>query len=378
MSVYKSMSRGKWSGKWGVSIRYPDGKRLRKIVGTKKQAEQLEKRLQAEIANGKWGLTPTEHRRFEDLVSEYLEYAEVSKATSTLKTDTSRIEKHLLPFFSGLPIQSITPQLVDRYKAKRVREGAAPKTVNNELLNLSHMMKMAIRWNYADRNVVTDVEKLKVPKNPPRFLSREEIECLIVAARNSHIYPLIVTALHTGMRKSELLNLQWSDIDFAMHSVTVQCKEDWHTKNYKARVIQMTPVLYRVLSEYATQSAEHHCEYVFTFKGEAIRQDVRRSFGRVVRSANLEGVTLHTLRHTFASQLVMAGVPLRDVQELMGHQSYNTTLRYAHLTPEHVGKQVMNLPFSGASPGVVQADVIYPLVAEREKRREGARRLTSG
>ena len=81
-------------------------------------------------------------------------------------------------------------------------------------------------------------------------------------------------------------------------------------------------------------------------RGRAIKKDVRKSLRRVMDKAGLSGVTLHTLRHTFASQLVMAGVSLRDVQELMGHQNFQTTLRYAHLSPDHVKKQVLNLPFA--------------------------------
>ncbi len=68
-----------------------------------------------------------------------------------------------------------------------------------------------------------------------------------------------------------------------------------------------------------------------------------------MKEAHLEGVTLHTLRHTFASQLVMAGVPLRDVQELMGHRSFETTLQYAHLSEDHVKRQVLKLPFANGS-----------------------------
>ena len=87
-------------------------------------------------------------------------------------------------------------------------------------------------------------------------------------------------------------------------------------------------------------------DYVFTYNGNHIKTDIPESLRTVMKKAELKGVTLHTLRHTFASQLVMAGVPLRDVQELMGHQSFETTLQYAHLSEEHVKKQVLKLPFA--------------------------------
>ena len=168
------------------------------------------------------------------------------------------------------------------------------------------------------------------------------------AAKGSHIHPLIVTALHTGMRKSELFNLKWSDIDFDQHTVTVQAKENWHTKNYKSRSIQLTPALEEVLCEHRKLHLELgvQSEYVFTYRGKQLKDNVKVSLKRVLSEAGLNDVTLHTLRHTFASQLVMAGVSLMDVKELLGHQNFETTLRYAHLAKDHVRKQVFKLPYA--------------------------------
>ena len=84
------------------------------------------------------------------------------------------------------------------------------------------------------------------------------------------------------------------------------------------------------------------------YKGARIRNGIDTSLRKVVKRAGLEKVTLHTFRHTFASQFVMAGVPLRDVQELMGHRSFETNLKYAHLSAEHVKRQVLRLPFATA------------------------------
>ena len=88
---------------------------------------------------------------------------------------------------------------------------------------------------------------MKVSKKVMRFMNQDEIRRLIEASRDSYIYPLIITALHTGMRKSELFNLMWSDVNFDQQMITVQSKGDWHTKNYKSRSLQLTPVLYEVL-----------------------------------------------------------------------------------------------------------------------------------
>ena len=150
------------------------------------------------------------------------------------------------------------------------------------------------------------------------------------------------------MRKAELLNLKWLDIDFRQQTVTVQSKRDWHTKNYKSRTLQLTPVLYSVLNEHEQEQKRLgvKSDYTFTYRGNRIQDGIKKSLVTVVKEAGLEGVTLHTFRHTFASQLVMAGVSLMEVQKLMGHESFETTLRYAHLSEDHVKKQVLRLPFA--------------------------------
>jgi integrase/recombinase XerC/integrase/recombinase XerD len=155
------------------------------------------------------------------------------------------------------------------------------------------------------------------------------------------------------MRKSELLNLKWSDVNFHQRTVTVQAKDDWHTKNYKSRTMQLTPALYEGLREHRKRHLHQgiQSEYVFTYRGKRIRWDIKRSLKTVLRKAGLSGVSLHTLRHTFASQLAMAGVSLKEIQELMGHQSFETTLQYAHLSEDHVKKQVMKLPFADGWDG---------------------------
>ncbi len=128
----------------------------------------------------------------------------------------------------------------------------------------------------------------------------------------------------------------------------IQSKVDWHTKNYKVRAIQLTPVLYNVLMEHRKLHLElgTKSDYVFTYQGHKIKSNIKRSLKTVLKKAGLENVTLHTLRHTFASQLVMVGVSLKEVQELMGHQSFETTLQYAHLSEDHVKRQVLKLPFA--------------------------------
>ena len=368
MSVYRI---GK---KWYVYITFPDGTRYRKSVGTKRQAEEIEKRIKAAIVQGKWEIYRMKDISFGDLAAEYLEYARMNKAASSFKSDRCRIELHLLPYFGDIPIKRMTSQMVEDYKQMRLKEGASPNTANHELTNLSHMLRLAIQWQYIDKNVVSNVKRMRVPEKPTRFLNKGEILRLMEAAKESYIYPIIMTALHTGMRKSELLNLKWSDIDFHQCTVTVQAKDDWHTKNYKSRTLQLTPSLYEVLREHRNQhlSSGIQSGYVFTYCGKRIRCHIKKSLKTVLRKARLEGVTLHTLRHTFASQLAMAGVSLKEIQELMGHLSFETTLQYAHLSEDHVKRQVLKLPFADGWDGARHNRAIISIDADALQKRKSA------
>ena len=141
-------------------------------------------------------------------------------------------------------------------------------------------------------------------------------------------YKANLLTFHTGMWKSELFNLEWSDVKLTRGTVTIQAKEDWHTTNYRSRVLQMTLVLQKLFVEHEKTQRQLGFEndYVFSCQGEKVKRGNDLTFNHLVGEAGLNDVTLHTFGHTFASQLVMAGVPLRDVQELMGHRSFETTL----------------------------------------------------
>lgn len=171
MSVRKRKFKN--ATRWFVDIMYPDGKRFRKIVGTKKEADHVHRQIEAEIIQGKWntqeteGIQEIEDITFRFLAEKYLEYSEANKGRNTFRGDKCRIESHLLPYFKDMPIKLITPKMVDDYKQKRLKTGVTPCTVNHDITNLSHMLRMAMRWKYIDRNIVSSVDKMKVPEKAP-------------------------------------------------------------------------------------------------------------------------------------------------------------------------------------------------------------------
>jgi integrase len=142
------------------------------------------------------------------------------------------------------------------------------------------------------------------------------------------------------MRLSELLNLEWKDIDFKNKTLKVDNKEDHHTKNYEPRSIPMNSFLCSVLKR-----IPRHLKSGYVFcneSGEKFKR-IRGGFNATLKRAGIENFRFHDMRHTFASHLVMKGCDLRTVQQLLGHKDIKMTMRYSHLSKEHLSNVVENL-----------------------------------
>src|SRR5262249_41688396 len=147
--------------------------------------------------------------------------------------------------------------------------------------------------------------------------------------------PMVLAALHTGLRKTEQLSLEWSDIDFHQQQIKVR-----KSKSGKSRIIPMTQGVTEALRELAKVRL---IDNSFVFPGEkpgTSRTDLPKYWEDYLRQAQIENFRWHDLRHTFASRLVMAGVDLYSVKELLGHSDFKMTLRYAHLAPGHLKSAV--------------------------------------
>lgn len=332
MSVYK---RGK---KWGVDISYPDGRRIKKMIGNKKEAEAVETQLKKEILEQTWQVRFTKEIRFNNFIKKYLKYTEQQQAKSTYTVNKNRIANHIKPFFGKIPLSHITKEKIDAYRLHRQRSEAKANTIRNEFTVLSHMFKMATRWGYLLINPVQGTERPKIPKQPPKFLTDEETDRLLANCAD-HLYPIVLCALNTGMRKSELLNLKWKDIALDRREIVIKSQEDKHTKNYDFRHIGINDKLLWCLI-WMNQKTE----YVFTYYGQRIL-DIKRTITTAYKDAgiNHHGQPLHILRHTFATNLIKQGTELEKIQQLLGHKDFSTTLQYAHLTSRSVKDEVNKL-----------------------------------
>ncbi|MGH8070664.1 MAG: tyrosine-type recombinase/integrase [Candidatus Entotheonellia bacterium] len=314
---------------------YVNGRRKRERIGPdKKLAETVLKKRKVEIAEGKYLDKRTIPRcTVAELGRLYLEWARVNHRGYA--STRSRVE-HLRDTFGPLQLRELTPMVIDAYVSQRttIRTSA---TVNREVQILHHMFVKALEWGKALENPIRHQKRLRVNNRRLRYLSQEEITRLFSAA-DDFLRPIVLAALHTGLRRGALLALTWQDIDLQQGVIRVA-----QTKNGERLELPMTETLRITLQQLPRRLAS---DYVFPGKTGQGLVDIRKRFHRALREAGIERFVFHDLRHTFASHLVMAGVDLLTVKEFLGHKDIKMTLRYAHLAPDYKKSAISRLDTS--------------------------------
>ena len=312
---------------WHTDFVEPMGRRIRVSLKTSdtKLAELRLKKMQVEAyEKGHFEMKKPARVLFSELGQKVLDYAKDRKRC--FKKVYLPVMKHLVAAFGDRYLHEITVTHINAYQSER-KNSVCLTTVNKEVGILRRCFNLAIQWNLAQNNPVKGIEFFKVPKTRIRFLTVEEISRILQSCEG-YIKDIVLTALHTGGRKSEILGLKWDNIDFDNRLVVFE-----RTKNDDVRQIPMTDALYRMFT--AKKVTESNNEYVFVGKDGKPFGTVNKAFKNVLKTAGIESFRFHDMRHTYASQLVMAGVDILTVKELLGHRDLKTTLIYAHLAPKH-------------------------------------------
>ena len=320
-------------GVWYIDYSF-NGRRVRKKVGTsKKMAELALKEIELRIAKSEFlGIIEPKRMVVDNLCDEYLKFSKSSKTAKSHTRDITSI-KNLLGEFSGKLISDITSHALESYMNKR-KGIVTPATVNREISCMKHMFTKAVQWGYLSDNPIMSVKRFKEPPARVRYLADGEIDKLLSCC-NEHLKSIVITALNTGMRKGEILNLQWSDVDMKNRIITLR-----KTKNNETRTI---PINDWLLDELKSTGQQINDQYVFCHENGKPYDDIKTGFKGAVRRAGIKNFRFHDLRHTFASRLVMAGVDIRTVQELMGHKDTKMTMKYSHLSDAHLREAVKRL-----------------------------------
>lgn len=306
----------------------------------KQQAEMAETRIRNDVFDGRFG-----GARVSAKVKEFLEDVFLPWATSNRKSwhkDAARVTP-ILKFFGDKRFDEISPFLVEKFKmvrrttpivfgkksrtGKRVTRTRSVASVNRELSMLSRIFNLAIVNGDATVNPCIKVRRLPGEQPRTRYLLPEEERRLLAVlnGRRSHLRPIVVLALNTGMRRGEILRLKWEDVDF--HANEIKATQ---TKGHRDRFVPMNS---KVREELLRLRQTSEGQFLFPARKNGVTlNDVKTGFKAACEEAGIEGFRFHDLRHTFGTRAADAGEALTSIAAVMGHADIHTTMRYAHAT----------------------------------------------
>jgi integrase len=317
-------------GRRGLYVWYVDkypyvkgqGRRESLQTTSKKIATQKKEAMERELYENM--ILKKEQRKkvkFSSLCQKYLLYCKDNNQESTYRRKKGIIRNHLLQVFKSKTIDDISIYDIEIYKKKR-RKRVTPASVNRELACLKHMFSMALLWGDLSVNNIRLIKNFKEPPGRMRYLMEDE-EDLLLSESSSYLKLIVVFAIETGMRKGEILNLQWSAVDLVNGMIRIE-----KTKNNEGRIIPISNRLYDTLIGMGPIVGN---QYVFAHDNGRRYRDIKDGFANACKRAGIQDFRFHDLRHTFATRLLMKGVDSRIIQVLLGQKSQVMTARYTHI-----------------------------------------------
>lgn len=327
-----SIRKRKGSDVWYIDIRTPGGGRVRQTAGTtdKKEAQEYHDKLKHELWRiGKLGERPmyTWEHAAERMLAESEHLADYGNRMIHIR--------HFQRFFAGRPLASITrdemyaalPEWDQRCKEPRPVSRA---TKNKYLGTLRILMKLAAeKWEWIDR--APKLEDLKLANRRIRWITKTEAQRLIDAIRADWMRDVAIVGFATGLRRANLLELEWSQVDLVNRRAWI------HPDQAKARKPIGVPLNDDAIEAIRRWIGKHQT-HVFLRNGKPIRGWNSAQWDRQCARAGIENFRFHDVRHTWASWHVQAGTPLNRLMELGGWAKYEHVLRYAHLAPDHLAE----------------------------------------
>jgi integrase len=280
---------------------------------------------------------------FKDIFFQYIERVKKDESEKSYIRKLGLFEKWINPILGDMELEAIKVPIVESVKDNMISQGQSERSVQYALSTITLVFKYANSIDAFDGLIPTS--KVKAPKKDnkrERFLTKKEAEMLLDALEvaSDQVHDMALLSLYCGLRAGEIFDLEWQDVNFDNKRLFIKDR-----KNGGNALLPMHDKIEEMLQK---RKPEHATGYVFlSTKGEKV-QEISSSYERAVEklgfNANITDarrkVVFHTLRHTYASWLVMAGVDLYTVQRLMGHKDITMTQRYAHLAPEHLDKAV--------------------------------------
>lgn len=339
---------GRWSARYFVWT--PDGQKRKTVYG--KSRGEVAKKLAAAIA-ARDGRSPMAFDAEKVTVAEYLSTWLESKknelAPSTFRKYEAMVHNRLVPALGSLKVSKMRPAHVEAYKARVLDEGLKPSTISYQMAVLSAALNRAVSWEVAIKNAASGVRRPKERGHKMRALSEPQAAALVEATEGTRREAFYRLAITIGPRHGEIKGLKWGDIDFDAARLTIERSvsttngTEWGTpKNGEARTVRLPKKVVASLKRHRKAQLEERAaartwrdpELVFpnTVGNVLSHSSVHQHLKRDLAVAGLPDVRFHDLRHTAATLMLRAGVPVHVAAGILGHKDPAMTLRrYAHV-----------------------------------------------
>lgn len=328
---------------------YRQGRRIykSKTFDTKRDGLEWEQKLKYEIDKGIITRESLKKRTFADAIEKY-----TTAVLSRREKNVRNILHHLNWWkqqIGHLQIADVTPSVLSECrdlllnepspKGKLRKSGTALRYIASASVVLEHCVK---EWMWIPQNPIRSIRKPSAGKGRTRFFSQEEIQKIRVGCAESgsqFLLSIFIIALHTGMRRGEILSLRWEDIDFKNKEIKLAT-----SKNGEPRDVPMTEQVYRVLCDLAESVQLNLSGLLFSSPTNPSKpRDIKSSWERVLKKVGIEDATFHTIRHTTCSYLAQLGISPILIARIVGHKDSRTTDRYTHAVKSHIREAIGKL-----------------------------------
>lgn len=268
-------------------------------------------------------------------------YAKERKSPSSIKRDHGILKNYVLPQYGNTSFKSLKASEVEAWLGSLLgKKGISKKSANDILILFNKIMNDAVRWDLILSNPLTKVTRFKTEQKEFGFWKQHEVKRFLGSAigdkKPPRIYWPVAIALYTGMRRGEIQALQWKDINESSGLITVQrsyCRVSNKTKETKSKKIRYIPISLSFMGILEKFKKEQNSELVVPFFNPDY---YRKDFINYSKRLKLPIIRFHDLRHTFASNFLMGGGNIYDLQKILGHSTIQMTERYLHLVPSHL------------------------------------------
>jgi integrase len=361
-AIFQRKSK-KWGTRWYLDFKDATGKRVQKIAQDAQSSQDAVRALQDAIRQdllqaGKLVVKP-DRVMFEDFADIYYhDYVVPTRKRPAYEKGRINV---FVDFFKGHELKDVTPMMIERFRAQRLKAGNSKSTTNRYLALMKKMYSLAVNEGLVTDNPVKKVKFFSEAENvKERILTLEEEEQLMAAAPD-YLRSALIIALNTGMRYGEIVNLEWEHVDFTSKRIRVE-----KTKSGKVRFININGPLFGELSK--LRATANGSSYVLPNQGTGKPYVcLHRSYTTACKKAGITGLRFHDLRHTFATRLVQGGVDIETVRSLLGHYSIVLTQRYTHSSNEMKQRAVDILVQKGPAPGPKNGDICDKSVTKEPK-----------